>query len=360
MSGRFKRFPYKSLKEVNETDNKNVDVFTSKDGSVTVVKKEEIRKNYKNNKLIKNDEDAKIIQDFCRKYLHFTKKSIKEENLEDNKKEQETQSTSNRGYFSKYRRNLNKQEENESQEKQNNINENSDKNNNNNQTEENKEESNSGRKYYRRRFFKKSENSNQNDSIEKDSSNQNKIKNKNNIEENNAPLRLKRKNYYSEEKKEKTDEEKKPKFFPTYHEKKKYIENDSQFDNKNYSNLKNYKCQIIEAIPVKFCNDYDYGYTSRMRFLSPVKTLYVQPFLNPNFIITKIKLDDDYLQKSNIGYASGINNNINYNRNNFSRNDYSYKNNDLFGREIFKSQYKTEYKYMNPFSNIDNSRNVGF
>ena len=371
MYKRFKRANYKSLKEEIETDKKNVDVFTSADGSVTVVKKEEIRKNYRNNKLIKNDEDSKIIQDFCRKHLHYTKKKEKEEKVEDDKKEEEVQSTSKRGYFSKYRRNLKKQKENESSnispEKPNSINENSDKNNNNNvnQTEQNKEESNSSRKYHRRRFFKKSENSNQNETAEKDNSNQNKVninsipseKDKKALEEINVPLRFKRKKYNSEEKKEKF-EEKKPKFVPTYHEKRKYVENDSQMD--KYSNLKNYKSQILEAIPVKFCDDYyDYGYNSRMRFLSPLKTLYVQPFLNPNIIITKIKLDDNYLQSSNIGYASGINNNVNYYRNNISRNNNSYNNNNLFGREIFKSQYKTEYKYIHPFSNIDNSRNVG-
>ena len=371
MSKRFRRFYNKSLKEVNEIDDKNVDIIESADGSVTVVKKEEIRKNYRNNKLIKNDEDSKIIQDFCRKHLRFSKKNIKEEKVEDVKKEEETQSTSKRGYYSRYKKNKNQQENqssNISPEKKNNINENTDKNNN-NQTEQNKEETNSGRKYYRRRFFKKSEETNQKGSPEENSSNQNKInvnsistgKDKNEIEENKSPLRYKRKKHNSEEKKEQI-EEKKPKFVPTYHEKKKYVGNDSQFGNKNFINLKNYKCQEIEAIPVKFCNDYDYGYgySSRMRFLSPVKTLYVQPFLNPNIIITKIKLDDNFIQSSNIGYASGINNNIYSYRNNFSRNDTSYKNNNnLFGRNIFKSQYKTEYKYMHPFPNIDNSRNVG-
>ena len=361
MSGRFKRFPYKSLKEVKEMENKDVDIIESADGSVTVVKKEEIKKNYRNNELIRNDEDSKIIQDFCRKHLHFSEKKKKVETLEDDKKEDEAQSTPKRGYFSKYGRNFRKQQENESSnkstEKQNNINEN-EENNNNNGTEQNKEESNSGKKFYRRRFFKKTENSNQNGSIEKDSSYQNKIninsissgQDKNEQEENNNSLRYKRKKYNNEEKNE---EEKKPKFVPTYHQKKKYVENDSQMD-KNFSTLKNYKCQVIEAIPVKFFNDYDYS--SRIRFLSPIKPLYVCPYLNPDIIITKIKLDDNFIQQSNIGYASGINNNINSYRNNVSRNEN--KNNNLFGREIFSSQYKTEYKYIRPLENIDNSRNV--
>lgn len=368
MYGRFKRFPYKSLKEVKETENKDVDIIESADGSVTVVKKEEIRKNYRNNKLIRNDEDSKIIQDFCRKHLHFSEKKKKEENLEDDKKEQETESSPKRGYFSKYRRNFVKQQENESSnkspEKQNIINENAEKNNN-NQTEQDKEDSNSGKKSYRRRFFKKSENSNQNGSLEKDNSYQNKInvnsissgQNTNEQEENNISFRYKRKKYNSEEKKDQKEEEKKHKFVPTYHEKKKYVENDSQMDI-NYSTLKNYKCQVIEAIPVKFFNDYDYN--SRMRFLSPVKPLYVHPYLNPDIIITKIKLDDNdnFIQQSNIGYGytRGINNNLNSYRNNISRNDN--KNKNLFGREIFSSQYKTEYKYIQPFSNIDNSRKV--
>ena len=371
MSKRFRRFYNKSLKEVDEMDKKNVDIIESADGSVTVVKKEEIRKNYRNNKLIKNDEDSKIIQDFCRKHLRITKNTKKEEKVEDVKKEEEPQSTSKRGYYSRFRRNKNQQENetsNISPEKQKSINENTDKNNN-NQTEQNKEETNNSRKYYRRRFFKKTEESNQNGSPEENSSNQNKItansiskgkdkNDKNEIEENKSPLRYKRKKYNSEEKKEQI-EDKKPKFVPTYHEKKKYVEKDSQFNNK-LINLKGYRCQEMEAIPVKFCNDYDYGYgyNSRMRFLSPVKTLYVQPFLNPNIIITKIKLDDNFIQRSNIGYASGINDNPYSYRNNISRNG-NYNNNNLFGREIFKSQYKTEYKYIHPFSNIDNSRNVG-
>ena len=361
MSGKFKRFPYKSLREIKETEDKNVDIIASADGSVTVVKKEEIRKNYRNNKLIRNDEDSKIIQDFCRKHLHFTEKKEKEEKIEDDKKEQEAQNTSQRGYLSKYRRNFRKQQENEnsnkSPENKNIINENTE-NNNNNQSEQNKEESNSGKKYYRRRFFKSSQNSNQNGSPEKDSSYHNKVninaissgKDKNEQEEINNSIRYKRKKYISEEKKE---EEKKPKFVPTYHEKKKYIENDKQMD---YSNLKNYKCQIIEAIPVKFFNDYDF---SSRRFLSPVKPLYVYPYLNPDIIITKIKLDDNYIPQSNIGYVSGINNfsrNNNLYKNNISRNDN--KNKNLFRREIFSSQYKTEYKYIHPFTNIDNSRNV--
>lgn len=358
MSGRFKRFPYKSLKGVIDTDNKNVEVFESNDGSVTVVKKEEIRKNYRYNKLIKNDEDAKIIQDFCRKYLHYNN-IINEKNIEEDKKEQESQNTMKGGYFSKYRRNFKKQEENENSNKspkmENIINENSEKYNN-TQIKQNEEEQNKGRKLYRRGFLRKAENSNENESQEKNSSYKNNINItsvKNDEEEYNNSIRYKRKIINSEGKNDKKEEEKKPKFLPTYHEKKRFVQNDSQLDNKNYSNLKNYKCQEIEVIPVKIFDDYDYN--SRMRYLSPIKPLYVQPFLNPDIIITKIKFDDNYIQQSNIGYSNGIYNNVNY-----YRNDNLYKNKNPFGREISKSQYKSQYNSIHPFSNIDNPRKVNF
>ena len=81
MSKRFRRFNYKSIKEEeDDKDKKDIKSFTSKDGSVTIIKKEKAHKNYRFNKLIKNDEDAKIIQDFCRlkmKPILEKKKSIK-------------------------------------------------------------------------------------------------------------------------------------------------------------------------------------------------------------------------------------------------------------------------------------------
>lgn len=386
MSGRFKRFRHKSLKESIETDNKDnkdIQYFTTSDGSVTVVKKEEVRKNYRNNKIIRNDEDAKIIQDFCRKNLKvIMKKQEEEEKLKKKQKEQEeSQSSSRRGYFSKYRRSLIKQQEGTSLKnsvekekinndteinKSKNLNESAEKNKGGNQTEQNNEESNNGKKFHRRRFLKNSQNSNQISTQEKEininSTSSGKMKNEQE-ETNNVKnvIILRRKKFNSEEKKAQREEELKPKFLPTYHayhEKKKYEQNYSQLENENDPN---YKYQVIEAIPVKFYDDY-FNNNSRMRFLSQVKPLYVQPYLNPNIIITEIKFDSNYiprLQSSyDYGYASGITNNIKPYRSNISRNDNLLNNKNSYRTQIIKTQYKNDYKYTRPFANIDNSRNV--
>ena len=123
MSGRFRRFNFKSIKEAKELDKdkKDIDSYESKDGSITIVKTEKLNKNYLHNKLIINDEDAKIIQDFCRKKLKpiLEKKREEEQKRIEKEKEEAERSSNNseKGYFSKYRRHLMKEKENSNESK---------------------------------------------------------------------------------------------------------------------------------------------------------------------------------------------------------------------------------------------------
>lgn len=366
MSARFRRSNYKSLIKDKEEDKdkKDVESFASKDGSVTIVKTEKIHKNYRFNKLIQNDEDAKIIQDFCRakmKTILEKKREEKRKNIQKEQEEAKNTTNSKRGYFSKYRRNFQKQQENESQNKEqetennkNNdeinkskkINENSGENKRENQTKENTEENNNGKKLFRRRFQKDFQNSNEN-TLDKV---------KNEQEESNLSNRYKRKKYNSKEKKEQKEEEKKPKYIPTYHEKKKIDKNSSQLEND--FNDKNYRYQEIEAIPVRFCDYYEEY--PRMRFYSPGKSFLVEPYLNPEIIITKIKFEENFIPPSNIGYGRGINNNFNYYNKNITKNESLYRNKNSYGRQIFKTQYSNEYKLSRPFENANISRNNGY
>ena len=367
MSGRFRRFNFRSLKEDKEIDKdkKDIDTFTSKDGSVTIVKTEKIKKNYFHNKLIKSDEDAKIIQDFCRKKMKPIFDKIKEEEEKRIKKEQEeaekNASNSKRGYFSRYRRHLkeeqdnsneNKDKDKETQDTQNKdliykskrIIENIEGNERDNQTEKNNEESYNGKKFFRRKF-KNDKNSNENASSEKVQNEQ---------EENNNSIRYKRKKINYDENNEQKEEEKKPKFVPTYHEKKK---EEIKIDNENDLIDKNYKCREIEVIPVRLCDDYDDYYYPRMRFYSPVKPQFVEPYLNPDIIITKITVDKTYIPQNNIGLQGSFNNNANYYKQNLSRNESFYRNQNLYGRRIFATQYRNEYSLSRPFTNVVFSRN---
>ena len=98
MSGRFRRFNFKSIKEDKELDKdkKDIDSYVSKDGSITIVKTEKLNKNYLHNKLIINDEDAKIIQDFCRKKLKpILEKKREEEQKRIEKEKEEAERSSN-------------------------------------------------------------------------------------------------------------------------------------------------------------------------------------------------------------------------------------------------------------------------
>ena len=362
MSKRFRRFNYKSIKEEeDDKDKKDIKSFTSKDGSVTIVKEEKIHRNYRFNKIIRNDEDAKIIQDFCRLKMRPIMEKIKEENEKKIQKEQEeTQNDTNnlkRGDFSRYKRKLMNEQESSNankslvtQNNQNNnevyiskkMNENTGEDKRNNQTDENIEESNNGTILHRRRFQNSLQNSNENISSEKV---------KNEVGESNL-IRYKRKKNFSEKKEQK---EERPKFVPTYHEKKKVEYNSSLLNNRNNTIDKNYTYQVFEVIPVKLCSD-DNEYP-RMRIYSPEKTQYVVPYLNPDFIITEIKFEENYIPQSNIGYSRGFNNNINYYKQNLSRNESFYRNQNLYGRQIVRNQYKNENKYTRPFTNANISGN---
>ena len=370
MSGRYRRFNFRSLKEDKEIDKdkKDVDTFTSKDGAVTIVKTEKIKKNYFHNKLIKNDEDAKIIQDFCRKKMKPIFDKIKEEEQKRIKKEQQEEAekkeiNSKRGFYSRYRRHLKKEQDNsdenknkdtEIQDSQNNdeiykskrIKENIEGNERDNQTEKNNEESYNGKKLFRGKFQKNAQNSNENASSEKVQNEQ---------DEKDNSIRYKRKIITYEEKNEQ-NEEKKPKFVPTYHEKRKV---EHKIDNEEDLIGKNYKCREIEVIPVRLCDDYDDYYYPRMRFYSPVKPKFVEPYLNPDIIITKITVDKSYIPQNNIGLQGSFNNNVNYYKQNLSRNESFYRNQNLYGRRIFPIQYRNECILSRPFTNVVFSRNDG-
>ena len=222
------------------------------------------------------------------------------------------------------------------------MNENSGEDKRNNQTGQNIEESNNGTILHRRRFQNSLQNSNENISSEKV---------KNEVGESNL-IRYKRKKNFSEKKEQK---EERPKFVPTYHEKRKVEYNSSLLNNRNNTIDKNYKFQVFEVIPVKLCSDYNEY--PRMRFYSPEKTQYVVPYLNPDFIITEIKFEENYIPQSNIGYSRGFNNNINYYKQNLSRNESFYRNQNLYGRQILRNQYKNENKYTRPFTNANISGN---
>ena len=369
MSGRFRRFNFRSLKEDKEIDKdkKDIDTFTSEDGSVTRVKTEKININYFHNKLIKNDEDAKIIQDFCRKKMKPIFDKIKEEEQKRIKKEQEeaekNESNSKRGFFSRYRRHLKKEQDNsdenkdkdkEIQDSQNKdeiykskrIKENIEGNERDNQTEKNNEESYNGKKLFSRKFQKNAQNSDENASSEKVQNEQ---------EEKGNSIRYKRKIITYEDKNDQNDEQK-PKFVPTYHEKKKV---EHKIDKEDDLIGKNYKCRKIEVIPVRLCDDYDDYYYPRMRFYSPVKPKFVEPYLNQDIIITKITVDKTYIPQNNIGLQGSFNNNANYYKQNLSRNESFYRNQNLYGRRIFPTQYSNECNLYRPFTNVVFSRNDG-
>ena len=154
--------------------------------------------------------------------------------------------------------------------------------------------------------------------------------------------------------------------------------NPNNYSKKFKNNNINYKCKIIEAIPVKLCDNYN----PKMRNYSHPKPQYVQPYLNPDIIIQEIKLVqiNNFGKKSNINFARQYNTNyINqYNSqikdsfNDFDnledyiqqenfRNDPFYTNVELKYSDIsfeqntglLKNKNRQVRKYESPFNNIE-------
>ena len=140
--------------------------------------------------------------------------------------------------------------------------------------------------------------------------------------------------------------------------------NDSQ-------NNTNYKYQILEAIPVKLCDNYN----SQIRNFSHPKPQYVQPYINSEIIIQEIKFSNN---NDNIDFARGFTSQITNSFNDFDnleeydeqgdfRNDELYKNVDLKYSDISQSggilKNKIKKKYVRPFTNVEiknNNNNSGF
>ena len=157
----------------------------------------------------------------------------------------------------------------------------------------------------------------------------------------------------------------------------KYSKSNKQLRIGNNPLLNNYKYQVVEVIPVKLCNDYD----SKIRNISNPKPQYVQPYINPELIITEIKLNNNKNVKlSNIDFARDNNNPGIFHKqttdsfNDFDnleecdeqgnfrnelQNDELYKNVDLKYSDIsleqskLKSQNKKGQKYIRPFTKVD-------
>ena len=147
-----------------------------------------------------------------------------------------------------------------------------------------------------------------------------------------------------------------------------------QIKNKNV----NYKYQVIEAIPVKLVDNYNF----QMRNYSYPKPQYVQPYINPEIIIVKINLGQSgckFGNQSNIDCARGCNTNYfnqfnkqitdsfhdfdnlqEYDQREF-RNDPFYRNVDLKYSElsvepennILKSYNKQVKNYEHSFTNVE-------
>ena len=68
------------------------------------------------------------------------------------------------------------------------------------------------------------------------------------------------------------------------------MKNSYQNNNNNYQNINrqnNNGYQIIEAIPVKFCQN------PQVRNFSQPEPLYVQPYLNPDIMFTNFQSNDN-------------------------------------------------------------------
>ena len=345
MRGRFKRSYYKSNNKEKEKDEavKDIETFTSKDNSVTtIVKKEKINKNYRFNKLLINDEDAKIIQEFIRAKLKLLIINKNEENKKQIQKEQEdinnSSNNSKEKYLSKYKQKLSKEKgslnENICLETKNNINSQFNKSKKINEYSQEhkiinkKNENNKGLNNNKKILNKEFKNNLQ-------KSNNNKANNE--IEENNS-INLERIKISKVEKKIKKEEN--YKFIQAYHEKKSIENNNSSLTNKINLNDKNCKYQLIEVIPVRFYCDNNEN--SRKEFHSNQKPIYVKPYLNVDYIITNITTENNYISNSKDGYKRD-NNNINFNNKP-----------SLFKNE---NQYKNEYKSIRLFTYSDNLMN---
>ena len=157
----------------------------------------------------------------------------------------------------------------------------------------------------------------------------------------------------------------------------KYSKSNKQLRVGNNPLLRNYKYQLVELIPVKLCDDYD----SKIRNISNPKPQFVQPYINPELIISEIKFNNNKNVKlSNIDFARDNNNpNIFHKQTTDSFNDFDnleecdeqgnfrnelqndelYKNVDLKYSDIsleqnkLKSQNKKGQKYIRPFTKVD-------
>ena len=159
---------------------------------------------------------------------------------------------------------------------------------------------------------------------------------------------------------------------------KQILRNRNNFSKYNKKNSINNKCQIIEAIPVKLCNNYN----PQMRNYSHPKPQYVQPYLNPDIIIQEIKLVqiNNFGKKSNMDYGCQYNTNYinqynkqitdsfhdfdnleDYDQQIDFHNDPFYKNVDLKYSDIsveqntglLKNKNRQIKKYERPFTNIE-------
>ena len=151
--------------------------------------------------------------------------------------------------------------------------------------------------------------------------------------------------------------------------------------NDNYQDDKNYRSEEIIAIPVKFCDDFK----PNMHNNSYSQVLYVEPYFNPDIIITAIKFapNNGFGNQSNISYSGVYNKNGNnifnsqltssfndfdnleeYNGQGDFRNDPQYKNVDLKYSdisiekgEILKSKNNKERRYQRRFENAQTNNN---
>lgn len=145
-------------------------------------------------------------------------------------------------------------------------------------------------------------------------------------------------------------------------------ENDDYYQNNN-----NYKYEFIEAIPVKLCKNSN----PQIKKISHPKPQYVQPYINPTFVIQEIKFKKnnniDFARVYNIEFNKKVTNSFNNFDNDDQRdfrNDYLYKKADLKYSDLSVEQgggllkNKVSLKNIRPFDNVkiknNNTNNSGF
>ena len=167
----------------------------------------------------------------------------------------------------------------------------------------------------------------------------------------------------------------KPKY-QNYH--LKYSTSYSMLGKGSSRSINNYKYELIEAIPVKLCNEY----SSKVRNYSHPKPQYVEPYLNPELIVSEISLENSNngLKKSNIDFARDNYQYLNKkttesfrdfdnleeyeehgNFINDLQKDELYRNVELMYSDLSleqsrlksKSQNKNGKKYVRPFTNVE-------